>query len=484
MTKLQIQEKQHNDLKIKYSNLVVAKEISENNLKEEITILKKELVQKDKQIVSLYEIILKIDAKVDALTVQVADLTKENIALKETVATQNDQILKLKSRINKDSDNSSKPSSTNGFKKPIQNSREKTGKKIGGQVGHKGFTLYPFSNPTEVFVKKVLECDECGGEVENTDESTAKQIIDLKFSLQILEERVHSGTCLKCGKKHTAKFSENFINPIQYGNNIKSLITLLNSHGFVSINKTKDILNSISGNLLNISDASIVNIQNSLSEKLENTIESIKANLIKCKVLNADETGCRVNAKTNWVQVFSNKFFTLYGYDKKRGSASMEEMGILDYFIGILVHDHFTAYYKNSLVTHSECNAHILRYLKSIIETFKRDWAKEMIQHLVDTLNRKKQNLTAGITSLNSVELEEISVKYIEILDKGQNAYEEAIKGKKNISYFNDERLLLKRLREFKDEHLRFITNFETPFDNNLALSSALENPQDCVKVA
>ena len=53
--------------------------------------------------------------------------------------------------------------------------------------------------------------------------------------------------------------------------------------------------------------------------------------------------------------------------------------------------------------------------------------------------------------------------------EKLVNIYEEAIKGKKNISYFNDERLLLKRLREFKDEHLRFITNFEAPFDNNLA---------------
>lgn len=69
--------------------------------------------------------------------------------------------------------------------------------------------------------------------------------------------------------------------------------------------------------------------------------------------------------------------------------------------------------------------------------------------------------------SLDSAELEEISIKYSEILEKGQSAYEEAIKGKKNISYLNDERSLLKRLREFKDEHLRFITNFEAPFDNN-----------------
>ena len=471
MSELQILKRQIKDWKIKYDNLAFAKEISENNLKEEIAICKKELAQKDKQIDSLFEIIKKLDAKVDILSVQVAELTKENIALKEIIAVQNDQIVNLKARINKDSGNSSKPSSTSGFKKPIQNNREKTGRKVGGQFGHKGSGLSPFPNPTEIINKKILFCDEdeCDGQVVNSDEYIAKQIVDIEVNLTIKEERVHTGICTKCGKKHIGKFSEEYVNPVQYGNDIKTLVTLLNSHGFVSVNKTRDIINSITGNHLNISEATIVNIQNELSNKLKITVKSIKDNLIKCNVLHADETGCRVNAKVDWIQVFSNKFFTLCSHNNKRGAASIEDMGILNCFIGILVHDHFRAYYKDSLVTHAECNAHILRYLKSIIETFNRDWATEMIELLIDILRRKKEKMELGVNSLDAVELEEISIKYSEIIEKGQCAYEEAIKGKKNISYFNDERLLLKRLGEFKDEHLRFITNFEAPFDNNQA---------------
>lgn len=469
MTRTQILEMQVKDWKIKYDNLAAAKKISEDNLNQEIADVKKELAAKDKMIDSLFEIIGKLDKKVDELTVQVAELTKENIALKEIIAVQNDQIAKLKSRINKDSDNSSKPSSTDGFKKPIQNNREKTGKKAGGQPGHKGHGLIRFMNPTDIIEKKIQVCDSCNGDVRNDDDYIAKQLVDVEMKMKVCEERVYAGTCVKCGKRYVGAFSEEYINPVQYGNNIKTLITILNSHGYVSINKTRDILNSITGNQLNISESTIVNIQNSLSIKLDKTLESIKNNLISCKVLNADETGCRVNSKTNWVQVFSNNLFTLCGHNIKRGSVSIEGMGILDYFIGILVHDHFSAYYKNTLVTHAECNAHILRYLKGIMEIFKHEWAKEMVELLVDVLRTKKTCVASGKISLYSNELEEISKKYDFILNKGQQEYEESIKGKKKISYSNDERLLLKRLREFKNEHLRFITNFDAPFDNNQA---------------
>lgn len=142
MTRIQILEKQIKDWKIKYENLAAAKKISEENLSQEIVCLKKELAAKDKIIDSLYEIIGRLDRKVEELTAQVAELTKENAALKEIIIIQNDQITKLKSRLNKDSNNSNKPPSTDGFKKPIQNNREKTGKKVGGQLGHKGYGLF------------------------------------------------------------------------------------------------------------------------------------------------------------------------------------------------------------------------------------------------------------------------------------------------------------------------------------------------------
>lgn len=136
MASNKILERQLKDWKTKYRNLQVSNEISEIQFKGEIQSLKKELAEKDKKIEALFEIIRKLDEKVEALTAEVTALRKENAELREIIADKDDQIMKLKARLGKDSDNSNKPSSTDGFKKVVQNNREKTGRKPGGQVGH------------------------------------------------------------------------------------------------------------------------------------------------------------------------------------------------------------------------------------------------------------------------------------------------------------------------------------------------------------
>jgi len=66
------------------------------------------------------------------------------------IAEKDKEILRLKTQLEKDSSNSSKPSSGNGFKK-VPNNREKSEKKQGGQYGHKGFRLNIPENLEELY---------------------------------------------------------------------------------------------------------------------------------------------------------------------------------------------------------------------------------------------------------------------------------------------------------------------------------------------
>ncbi len=63
-----------------------------------------------------------------------AAVAKATGPLLEAIAKKDKEILRLKGQIEKNSSNSSKPPSSNGFKK-VPNNRERSGKKQGGQGG-------------------------------------------------------------------------------------------------------------------------------------------------------------------------------------------------------------------------------------------------------------------------------------------------------------------------------------------------------------
>jgi len=438
MTKNQELERQNKDLRIRLANQKAKQELAEEAYNSEIASLKSDLGSTPKQISMLQQ-----------------------------------HIAKLRSRLRKDSSTSDKPPSTDAFKKPKpQSLREKSGRKPGGQPGHKGHTLPLFPEPTRIIDIKPGLCDNCGHPVSLTGQYTAKQEVDIEITVNITEERVHEGVCPCCGKKTSGSFSAGFSSPVHYGDNIKALAALISEHGFVSVSKTAEIINSLSGGVLNMSWGTIVNMQKELSNKLGDTIDAIRAGLIAGKVISGDETGCRVNGALNWIQVFCNEGFALFGLNEKRGDID-DCFGILAYFVGILVHDHWSSYYKYDTLTHAECNEHILRTLKGLIEIFQHGWLREMSELLKSACHEKNELVRSGEAEMPSGRIDAFSARYDEILKQGWREYESAVAGnKKKEPYYADERRLLTRLGEFKDEHLLFLVDFDAPFTNNLSEQS------------
>src|SRR5207247_6676217 len=76
----------------------------------------------------------------------------------------NARIKQLEGQAAKDSHNSSKPPSTNGFKEPMrktQSLREKSGKKSGGQPGHAGKTLMLVEQADQTVLLTPEQCHGC-----------------------------------------------------------------------------------------------------------------------------------------------------------------------------------------------------------------------------------------------------------------------------------------------------------------------------------
>ena len=77
--------------------------------------------------------------KIDSLTSVVLQQTATINKLTETISKQQEEITSLREQLNKNSKNSSKPPSSDGFNKPKPKSlRKPSGKNQGTQKGHKG----------------------------------------------------------------------------------------------------------------------------------------------------------------------------------------------------------------------------------------------------------------------------------------------------------------------------------------------------------
>jgi hypothetical protein len=143
------------------------------------------------------------------------------------VLTVQEQLLE---KVNRTSENSSSPPSSNppGFEKKLP--KTKSSKKRGGQPGHKGNSrdLYPIEECSEVIDHHPEECANCRASLRGEDTNPYRhQIIEIPpISPIIIEHRLHQLVCSGCGTKTRAILPEE-VKPSGYGVRVVALVALL-----------------------------------------------------------------------------------------------------------------------------------------------------------------------------------------------------------------------------------------------------------------
>src|SRR5215471_1413091 len=92
---------------------------------------------------------------------RIAELEAENQRQREQIAALLVRVQDLEARLAKDSHNSSKPPSSDGLKRKTKSLRTRSGKKPGGQLGHRGETLQLVALPDEVGEHRPSHCPRC-----------------------------------------------------------------------------------------------------------------------------------------------------------------------------------------------------------------------------------------------------------------------------------------------------------------------------------
>lgn len=420
---------------------------------------------------ALNDLLSKLPPDVRQVVSMIISVQQEAIAQRdETIDALSERIKELEAQIHQNSRNSSRPPSSDGPKKPRHRPKGKSGKKRGGQAGHKGTTLKMVaSEEAQIENHYPSSCSGCGIDLSKQPSMgyDRRQVFDIPpIKIQVTEHRAHRACCSCCGEFTQGAFPAAATNNAVYGPNLRTFASYCLSYQLLPFGRTAELLSDFLGQP--ISQGTLDNMLSEACSGLDKFAQQVVQRLQQEQVVGFDETGMRAQGQA-YAHVASGSAHTFF-FLGKRDYATMDQMGILPAFKGIAVHDRYANYFGYDC-QHSLCNAHLLRNLQAVIDQHNDYWAGQL-QQLLRSINKAVKRAKAqGKEAFSASHCAQYRQRYMTWVEQGLSLHPavEAAQGSKGPPKQSKTHNLLIALYNYADEVLRFLYDFRVPFDNNRA---------------
>ncbi len=380
------------------------------------------------------------------------------------------EILRLKNKNNKDSSNSSKPSSTNGFKKVIINRREKSNNTKGGQRFHKPHSL---TNKLERFLtsgnvkEEIIEVNK--NEKNKTKRYIEKVVIDIEVTKLVKRYRYYPD---EKGKYNIPKIHNQ---KVKYGATVKAIAVDLMNNLYNSTDGVSRFINDITNEGITLSKGTLINWNDEIAGILSPEVDNIETKLLDSYYINHDESQIKIDGDGYNILCACNEKYTRLWTSEHKSQDAIDEIGFLPKFQGVIVKDGTELYNKYGCFL-AQCISHIQRYLKGIYDYINHKAPKKMADFLSKCNTVRNRLIKRKIMSFTAEQYSELIQEYDSIIDEWEIELRKDI----NNYLFDDELKLWRRMkydnkkmdediRGDRDEILYFIKDFNVPSTNNPA---------------
>ena len=362
------------------------------------------------------------------------------------------------------SQNSSIPPSADPHRK--KTSRKPGTRKPGGQPGHAGHQLQPVDEPDEIQSLSIDRRRLPPGDYAE-DGYEARQVIDIDIQRFVTEYRAQILVNAE-GERFVAEFPAEVSRPVQYGDGLKAHAVYLSQFQLLPYQRIAEYFHDQVG--IPVSTGSLVHFNQEAALRLQasGAPEIIRQQLLKSRVLHADETSLNVGGTRHWLHNASTPYWTQFSVHRQRGTEAMDAAGILPDYAGILCHDHWKPYYTYQQCHHALCNAHHLRELTRSAEQDHQHWAKDM----AELLRAIHQAVEQAGGRLSRRKADDYRQRYRKLLEQGEIESpppdeRQRKPGQRGRLKRSKSRSLLERLRDYESDVLRFMIDADVPFTNN-----------------
>ncbi len=400
-----------------------------------------------------------------------SELLKSHEDSQATINALKDEVARLTARLNANGTNTGTPTSKTGIgqKKVNPNSREKTGKKKGGQPGHDKHEMPHFSEDeiTEVISHLLEQCPNCGSFNLKEISIAIKDEYDYEVIVKKIRHKFVEYICLDCGK--TVRVPINNLKAAnQYGKVIQAMALSLMNVGFVSVNRTRKILTGFSTDPISLCDGYLIKLQKRYSKKLSDFVSNVRNHLLGIPLLYWDDTVVFINTDRACMRFYGNDKIALYTAHLHKDLEGIMDDNILPSLseATTVMHDHNTINYHDGFIFRNvECLQHLERDLQKISDSSGHKWPLKLKELIKSKIHERKNLIEIGVSRYTRDEIEEFLSKVDSILIEGYKEYMDDL----GHYYESDERALLNRMDIFKDNYFAWVKDFNIPTTNNLS---------------
>lgn len=414
-----------------------------------------------------------------------SEVKKEEARYQSIIDEKDKEIARLKSLLNMDGTNSGIPTSQTPInkKKVVPNTRVKSDKKIGGQIGHKKHKLEKFREEevNDVVEHNLTKCPDCGGTIIKKG-VIEKDELSYRFVPIKRRHKYISYQCNECHKQVHETIPVRLKEDNQYGSEINALALTLTNEGNVPCNKIRKIIKGISHNEIDMSEGYIIKLQKKASKKLQDFKNELYQELLKQKLIYWDDTVIMINKKRACLRFYGTEKLAYYVAHEHKDLDGIKKDNILNTLSEntTVMHDHNKVNYNDEFSYQNvECNVHLLRDLEKCRQNTMHEWCTKLSNLIKSTMHDRNENIKNDIDYFSDDYLCSFNERFNNIILEGMSENKDKPQG----HYTNKEMTLINRILEYKTNYFMWLYNFELPTNDNLS-ERALRGVKTKMKVS
>jgi transposase len=282
------------------------------------------------------------------------------------------RVQELERRLGQNASNSSIPPSANPPAAPPAVVKRPTGRKTGGQPGHKGHQRLrlPPERVQHVIALVPSRCEACRAALPQQPsaadpEPVWHQFAELpKVQAVVTEFQGHARTCGCCGHL-TREAIPQEIRAHAFGPRLAAVLSYLSGSHYVSQRGLEEVAEVVFGVPLSL--GSVTALQEQMSQALQPAHQAIAELVRPAPVKNVDETGWKQAGDKRWLWAAVTSSAALFVIHLRRGAAGLKAL-LGEAVQGLVCSDRWSAYLSIPVERRQLCWAHLRRDFQAMID--------------------------------------------------------------------------------------------------------------------